>query len=117
MKTKVLLIGAALGLAVATASADAVYSSNVVGYVNVDLVAGWNMIANPLDSGNNMLSTLIPEAPYNAAAYKYENGKYTIAIFDEDEEEWSIDVNVGVGEAFFLKKASASVWTRTFEIK
>ena len=74
MKTKVLLIGAALGLAVATASADAVYSSNVVGYVNVDIVAGWNMIANPLDSGNNMLSALITDAPLGTAAYKYANG-------------------------------------------
>lgn len=208
MKTKVLLIGAALGLAVATASADAVYSSNVVGYVNVDLAKGWNMIANPLDSGNNMLSSVIPTAPYNTAVYKFENGAYltpsifdedeeawtidyslnpgegvfinapeaftvtfvgevkagfhtvelpagwsivssptpvagtleeigltsavdfndavykfengaylTPSIFDEDEEAWSIDYNIAVGEAFFLKKASASIWTRTFEIK
>lgn len=214
MKTKVLLIGAALGLAVATASADAVYSSNVVGYVNVDLVAGWNMIANPLDSGNNMLSSVIAEAPLGTTAYKfvdgnyviskydydedeemdmwskdyslnpgegvfvnapeaftitfvgevkagfhsvplpagwsmvasptpvagdldeinltsavdlgdavykYENGNYTISKYDYDEDEemdmWSKVVNVGVGEAFFLKKAEASVWTRGFEIK
>ena len=117
MKTKVLLIGAALGLAVATASADAVYSSNVVGYVNVDLVAGWNMIANPLDSGNNMLSTLIPEAPYNAAAYKYENGKYTIAIFDEDDEEWTTDFSLNPGEGVFVNTPEAFTVTFVGEVK
>ena len=50
MKTKVLLLGAALAMTTAIASAQT-YSSNVVGYVNVDLVPGWNLIANPLDAG------------------------------------------------------------------
>jgi hypothetical protein len=118
MKTKVLLIGAALGLAVATASADAVYSSNVVGYVNVDLAKGWNMIANPLDSGNNMLSSVIPEAPYNTAVYKFENGAYlTPSIFDEDEEAWTIDYSLNPGEGVFINAPEAFTVTFVGEVK
>lgn len=223
MKTKLLLVGAALGLAVATASAaDPIYSSNVVGYVNVDLVAGWNMIANPLDSGDNVLGNLFPEGataalPNGSALYKFTNGAYDITTYDYDDFEeiyvwgkpnmalnpgegafiktpeaatvtfvgqivagsydvalspgwnmissptpvagtqdeiglskavtvgdalyafsastqsysiatydydefeevnvWSKDINIGVGDAFFLKAANAGTWTRTFEIK
>ena len=117
MKTKVLLIGAALGLAVATASADAVYSSNVVGYVNVDIVAGWNMIANPLDSGNNVLSNVIPTAPYNTAVYKMVNGAYQITSFDEDEEAWLDDFTLNPGEGVFVNTPEAFTVTFVGEVK
>ena len=117
MKTKVLLIGAALGLAVATASADAVYSSNVVGYVNVDIVAGWNMIANPLDSGNNVLSNVIPTAPYNTAVYKMVNGAYQITSFDEDEEAWLDDFTLNPGEGVFINAPEAFTITFVGEVK
>lgn len=121
MKTKVLLIGAALGLAVATASADAVYSSNVVGYVNVDLTAGWNMIANPLDSGNNVLSNVIAEAPLGTAAYKMVDGAYKISVFDYDEDEemdmWSNDYSLNPGEGVFIKAPEAFTITFVGETK
>ena len=118
MKTKVLLIGAALGLAVATASADAVYSSNVVGYVNVDITAGWNLIANPLDSGNNVLSNVIPDAPYNTSVYKMVNGEYKITIFDEDEEAWyPEDFTLNPGEGVFINAPEAFTITFVGEVK
>ena len=71
MKTKVLLLGAALAMTTAIASAQT-YSSNVVGYVNVDLVPGWNMIANPLSAATNTLELLT--APVGSVAYKFVNG-------------------------------------------
>ncbi len=37
--------------------------------------------------------------------------------YDELFEEWGFDQTVAVGEAFFINKASATTWTRTFEIK
>jgi hypothetical protein len=118
MKTKVLLIGAALGLAVATASADAVYSSNVVGYVNIDITTGWNMIANPLDSGNNVLSSLIPNAPYNTSVYKMVNGAYQITTFDEDEEAWyPEDFTLNPGEGVFINAPEAFAITFVGEVK
>ena len=117
MKTKVLLIGAALGLAVATASADAVYSSNVVGYVNVDLVAGWNMIANPLDSGNNVLSSVIAEAPDETAVYKFVDGNYVIASYIEDDGGWDNDFSMKPGEGVFLYAPEAFTATFVGEVK
>lgn len=118
MKTKVLLIGAALGLAVATASADAVYSSNVVGYVNVDIAAGWNLIANPLDSGNNVLSNVIPNAPYGTEVYKMVNGAYVWTQFDEDEETWyPEDPSLNPGEGVFIKAPEAFTVTFVGEVK
>jgi hypothetical protein len=51
MRTKTLLLTAALSVAgIASSMAQAVYSVNAVGYVNVDLVPGFNMISNPLDN-------------------------------------------------------------------
>jgi len=51
MRTKTLLLTAALSVAgIATSMAQAVYSVNAVGYVNTDLVPGFNLISNPLDN-------------------------------------------------------------------
>ena len=47
MRTKALLLTAALGLAsVATSMAQAVYSVNVVGYINLTMKPGFNLVAN-----------------------------------------------------------------------
>jgi hypothetical protein len=37
-----------------------VYSANAVGYVNVALRAGFNLISNPLNGTNNHLNTILP---------------------------------------------------------
>jgi hypothetical protein len=62
MRTKTLLLTAALSVAgIASSMAQAVYSVNAVGYVNKDLVPGFNMISNPLDNkapNGNTISNL-----------------------------------------------------------
>lgn len=65
MRTKTLLLSAAaLAATVATSMAANVYSVNVVGYVNVNVAAGYNLIANPLDvDGVDNINTIIPVAP------------------------------------------------------
>jgi len=62
MRTKTLLVAAAISAVGLTASlAQSVYSVNVVGYVNVPVVVGYNAIANPLDaSPNNALNSVLP---------------------------------------------------------
>jgi hypothetical protein len=51
MRTKTLLLTAALSVAgIASSMAQAVYSVNAVGYVNIDLVPRFNMISNPLNN-------------------------------------------------------------------
>jgi len=60
MRTKTLLLTAAVIAAGIGASQAQVYSVNVVGYVNVTVGAGYNLIANPLNGTNNLVSTVIP---------------------------------------------------------
>jgi hypothetical protein len=50
MRTKVLVGLAALAVGALTASAQNVYSLNVVGYINLPLVEGFNLVANQLDA-------------------------------------------------------------------
>lgn len=47
---------------VAASMAQTVYSVNAVGYVNVTIKPGYNLIANPLNGTNNAVSTVIPAA-------------------------------------------------------
>ena len=78
MRTKVLLGAAALAAAAATASAQNVYSLNVVGYINLSLTNGYNMVANQLDLDgtmtNNTLTTVFStNLPKLSAVYAWSN--------------------------------------------
>ncbi len=59
MRTKTLLLAAVLGAAGVANSMAQVYSVNAVGYINLSLTPGFNLIANQLNaSPNNSLETL-----------------------------------------------------------
>jgi hypothetical protein len=64
MKTQTLLIAAAALAAGVMSSHAQVYSQNIVGYVNIPLVVGNNLIANQLDydgtGTNNTVNTVFP---------------------------------------------------------
>jgi hypothetical protein len=60
MRTKTLLLTAALGAASIASSMAQVYSANAVGYVNLSLPAGYSLISNPLNGTNNHLNTILP---------------------------------------------------------
>jgi hypothetical protein len=79
MRTKTLLLTAALSAAgVATSMAQgAVYSVNAVGYVNTPLVAGFNLVSNPLNNtaaNGNTIESLFAGVPDGTQVYKFENG-------------------------------------------
>jgi hypothetical protein len=83
MRTKSILLGAALlaaGLASSMAQVSNVYSVNVVGYVNLTLTNGLNLISNPLDAvGNggtvsNTIKNVFGVVPDGTQVYKYTNG-------------------------------------------
>ncbi len=122
MKTKVLLLGAALAMTTAIASAQT-YSSNVVGYVNVDLVPGWNLIANPLDAGEgaNTVQTLLSGVPAGTAVYKMVDGGYQILsyVYDDLFEEYSWvgeDQSLAPGEGVFINVPEAATVTFVGEV-
>jgi hypothetical protein len=49
-----------------------VYSVNAVGYVNTPCVQGFTMVANPLQSTNNTIGSLIPNPPEFTTLYKWD---------------------------------------------
>jgi hypothetical protein len=118
MRTKTLLLTAALGGAMTTAAmAQAVYSQNIVGYVNVTVPANsFALIANQLDSGNNTLGSLIPTAPDGTQFYKFTGSGWLSYAYDELENGWLPDGNVTLapGEGGFLRNNDASPITVTF---
>jgi hypothetical protein len=83
MRTKTLLLAAALsaaGIAASLAQSN-VYSVNVVGYVNINLNAGFNLIANPLDLDgtglNNTVQTVFSNSlPNSSTVYSFSGGAY-----------------------------------------
>lgn len=82
MRTKALLLTAALSVAGVASSMAQVYSANAVGYVNLSLRAGYNLIANPLNGTNNHLNTILP-LPNSAANTTLFRFKPSIQNFGE----------------------------------
>jgi hypothetical protein len=88
MRTKTLLFTAALAAAgvISSVAAD-VTSSNIVGYVNKDINAGFTLIGNPLNSGGNTLGTVFPaDLNLGTILYRYVNGAFTLATFEEQDD-------------------------------
>jgi hypothetical protein len=73
MRTKTLLLTAALTAAGALTSMAQVYSVNVVGYVNKQIPSQFSLIANQLDATpDNTIKTLFPAPPNLTVIYKYD---------------------------------------------
>jgi hypothetical protein len=79
MRTKSLLLTAAVIAAGISASQAQVYSVNSVGYVNQSIPAGYTMIANPLNTTNNTIGVLLPDLPSFSSIYKWNE---TTSQFD-----------------------------------
>lgn len=63
MRTKTLLLAAAALVGGAIASSAQVYSANVVGYINITVKHGFNLIANQLTNGNNSVNVVLANLP------------------------------------------------------
>jgi hypothetical protein len=87
-----------------------VYSQNVVGYINITLKPGWNLIANQLVNGTNGLNQIFPTAPADTALLKWNFGGQTFGAQQDyfDGLGWYQGVNpstatVSPGEGFFMQ--------------
>lgn len=122
MRTKTLLLTAALSAAGIASSMAQVYSVNIVGYVNLALKPGFNMVANQLDAGSgaglNSLNSVLPSVPVESQVLTFANNNYTLDVFDGTS--W-IDGNTGdpsatkiaPGTGFFLYNPSPADSTVT----
>src|ERR1041384_888805 len=115
MRTKTLLLTAALAAATVGTSMAQVYSVNAVGYVNLPLPSGFSIIANQFIQANYAISTLIPNPPPGTAIYQFSNvSGYSIQTFDDIDLAWEPNPNaqIPLGSGFFILLPQA--YTVTF---
>jgi hypothetical protein len=111
MKTKTLLIGAAVLAAGVLSSQAQVYSQNVVGYVNVVLPSGqFALVSNPLDDGTNTVTSLGAALANKSTVQIWNGSGFTIA--SKGGGVWNTNLSIPVGTGFFVKSATAV--TNTF---
>jgi hypothetical protein len=122
MKTKTLVLTTLLSLASSASLFAQVYSQNVVGYVNASAVSGFNILANPFNTGTNGIAQVIPAADDNTLVYVMQpNGSYTSDIcvgnqwFDAVAETPST-TTLSPGQGFFLYAPVAKTFTCVGEI-
>jgi hypothetical protein len=115
MRTKTLLLTAALAAAgIATTMAQAVYSVNAVGYIKLDVPAGFSMIANQLKNGGNTLDEIIPNAGFGDTVYKFDpaSGFVSSVFFGS----WSPSLTLAPGEGAFIQAGAAFQVTLVGEV-
>jgi hypothetical protein len=92
-----------------------IYSSNVVGYINLVLQNGDNLIANQLSQGGNTLGELFPQgAPEGTTFTEWDPGQLAwlpSSIYDVDTG-WSINYILGYGQGGLL--GTPATFTNTF---
>jgi len=113
MRTKTLLLTAVLGVATAATSMGQVFSQNIVGYVNVVLRPGFNLIANPLNGTNNGLNTIIPNPGVGSFVYKFTNpGGFSQIAENGGPGLWDVNLTLAPGEGAFISVPALT--TNTF---
>lgn len=93
-----------------------VYSVNVVGYINVDLAAGYAMVANQLDNGNgNLARELVPAPPIGTTFYKFNGASYDQLQF---VGVWigATTMTLAPGEGAFIRVTSPTTLTFVGEV-
>jgi hypothetical protein len=116
MRTKTLILTAALSAAGVATSMAQVFSVNAVGYINLDVPPGFSLIANQLNAGTNTLAALLPTVPGGTTVYKFNGTGYDIASFDDLDNAWSPNGNITLnpGEGAFIRNPTAAAVRVTF---
>jgi hypothetical protein len=115
MRTKTLLLTAAVGAAGIATSMAQVFSVNAVGYVNVTAKPGLTMIANPLKGASNKVTDLFAGIPDGTTIYKYKGGTEGFVSTTLDFGVWSDpSMTLDPGEGAFISNTGTSDITVTF---
>ena len=122
MKSKTLLIAAASLAAGVMAASAAVYSQNIVGYVNFTLTNGLNCVANPLDldgtGTNNTVYTCVGTyLPNVSKIIAFSGGNYTSSAFNKAAGTWNSAAGVTFalqpGKGFFIYIPPSATYPQT----
>lgn len=113
-RLKFLIAICVLSLSAANPLSAQPYSLNVVGYYNLGIHAGNNLIANQLYDTNNSLNTILASVPNGSTLAKWDAAtrQYLPTSIFNSETGWSInyDLNPGEGALFYTPTA----FTNTF---
>jgi hypothetical protein len=103
MRTKTLLLAAVLSAAGVASSLAQVYSVNAVGYVNVSLTAGLNLICNPLKvtAGNDLNHVLTNGIADGTTVYTYDTAFHS-SSYAAFLGGWVPNLTVAPGQGFFI---------------
>jgi hypothetical protein len=100
-----------------------VYSLNIVGYVNVDVAAGLNLISNPLKPSNgnyNITNTIsLPDTADGAAIFTWGGAAWdsVIPTWFGGGIGWDPATDILLGESFFLQTPVATRITFVGEVQ
>lgn len=125
MRTKTLLLTAALSAAGIATSMAQVYSVNAVGYVNTTLVPGFNLVSNPLNNttGNtiqNLFGTGIATPPQGLIVFYFNptTDAFVSASYDDIDQTFlpadAAATVVAPGNGVFVLNPTAGNVTVTF---
>jgi hypothetical protein len=117
LRPKLLLCLAALATCAINSMAQSnVYSSNIVGYVNITQTCNFNIIGNPLTQTNNDVQYLFPNAASypGLSIYKFNGVGYDIATYDPDAGGWTAAMQIPPGTGAWLQIPAASTYSNTF---
>ena len=126
MRTKTLLLTAALSAAGIATSMAQVYSVNAVGYVNTTLVPGFNLVSNPLDNktGNtigNLFGTGVQGTiPNNLTVYHFnpDTDQFVTAVYDDLDGAFlpasAASTVIAPGNGVFVRNPTQANLTVTF---
>jgi len=112
----------ALGSAAVMAQTN-VYSLNAVGYVNVTLYPGFNMVADQLQSGTNTIGSLINDATgqydkmvvfkWTGTGFQSDTANSLISTFADNWINGGV-ITLNPGEAAWIKWTNTTLATLTF---
>lgn len=108
----IVLLHAASCLSSVTSRAQ-VYGVGAVGYINVLLKPGLNLVGLQLDSANRSVASLFTDMPDGSAIYKIVDGLYATNIYEGGRWERP-DETISVGEGVFVFNPSTLSKTVTF---
>jgi hypothetical protein len=119
MRIKTLLGLAAFAVSAATCVAQSnVYSVNIVGYVNVPLLAGqFALVSNPLKGPNTSITNIVlSDSAIDTTIYKWTGTGYAQSLWFGSEAGWDPVINLNLGEAFFIKSPVGTTATFVGEV-
>jgi len=119
MKATTLLSAAALATACVGSAFGAVTSQNIVGYIKLPLTAGYNLIANQLNNGDNTVQTLFSSLPADGftTVYKWNGHGYDSANYQDPVDGWDNPaLAVGPGDGLFVYVQAAQSVTLVGEV-